>query len=369
MSLYRPAKSPYYHYDFTIKGERFSGSTRVADKATARQVEAAARRDAAMPAPKGKPSITLDEAAGLYAEYAAALPSWPDTKRILGTMMAEIGGAKRLSDVSQLDLIRAVQKRRYGRANSSVNREIVVWRAVWRYADAARFDVGDMPAWGKLMLTVAEKAARTLSDAEEARLFEALRPDLHDFARFALASGWRVSEVRALTWRDVDLASRTARTRIKGGNVIVRPLSATMLALIASQPRVAVQVFTYIAQASRAAHVDRQRRKRSHRVRGERYPLSENGWGKPWRAALAAAGIDAMTFHGLRHTRATRMMQTTGNLLLTGRALGHRSLKTTARYAHVNADDVRDGLDASEIRADHRTITEPYRKPFAANGE
>ena len=245
MSLYRPAKSPYWHYDFTIRGERFSGSTRVADKATARQVEAAARREAAMPAPKGKPPITLDQAAELYAGHAETLPSWSDTKRILGTMLAEIGGGKLLADVTQLDLIRAVQKRRYGRKNSSVNREIVVWRAMWRYADAARFDVGEMPAWGKLMLHVADRDPRTLSDAEEARLFAVLRPDLQDFTRFALASGWRVSEVIRLTWREVDLAARTARRTIKGGDTVERPLSATMLALIASQPRVAIQVFTY----------------------------------------------------------------------------------------------------------------------------
>ena len=357
MSLYKPSKSPYWVYDFSIKGVRYTASTRVRDKATARKLEAEARREAVTPT-RARPSITVDEAAGLYALHADKLPSWPDTKRIVKILVAALGPNKALAAVTQFELIRLVSERRKDRANSSVNRELNVWRAMWLRADRAKFDVGDMPVWGDLLLTEAGIDPRTFSDDEEARLFEALRPDLQDFAKFALASGWRLSEVIRLTWRDVDLDARVARTKIKGGDTIERPLSASMVALIKAQPRVAVQVFTYVAQTSRSKHVAKDGRKRAHRVKGERYPLSRNGWRKPWINALADAGIEHRRFHDLRHTRGTRVLKATGNLAVTQRALAHKAIKTTLRYAHVLSDDIRDGLDASDIRPNPRTITE-----------
>lgn len=368
MSLYKPGKSPYWHYDFSIRGVRYCASTRVADKATAKQIEALARREAANPT-RTRPAITVDQAAGLYAERADKLPSWPDTKRWLSVLVAGLGANRPLADVTQRDLMLLVAKRRHGRANSSVNRELTVWRSVWRCADAARYDVGDMPAWGKLRLTETATVPRVLSDDEEARLFAHLRADLHDFARFALASGWRLSEVAGLTWRNVDLGARTAVTRIKGGDRVERPLSATMLALIASQPRAAFQVFTAVAHATRSAHATKDGRKRERRVKGDRYPLSRNGWRKPWIAALAAAEIEAMRFHDLRHTRATRMLKATGDMALVQKALAHKSITTTARYAHVLAEDVRAGLDASDIRENHRTITEAALVPLASKSD
>ena len=61
-----------------------------------------------------------------------------------------------------------------------------------------------------------EENARSgfLSHAEFFRLRDALPEDLRDPVGFLYHSGWRVSEMRALEWRDVDLA---------GGVVSLRP--------------------------------------------------------------------------------------------------------------------------------------------------
>ena len=44
------------------------------------------------------------------------------------------------------------------------------------------------------------------------------------------------------------------------------------------------------------------------------------------------------------------MLRSTRDLALTQRALAHRNIATTLKYAHVLDDDVRAGLDASESR-------------------
>ena len=68
-----------------------------------------------------------------------------------------------------------------------------------------------------------------------------------------------------------------------------------------------------------------------------------------------------MTFHGLRHTRGSRVLKATGNLVLAQKVLAHKSIKTTLRYAHVNADDVRDGPRCERYSAGspdyHRTVS------------
>jgi integrase len=221
-----------------------------------------------------------------------------------------------------------------------VNRELDNTRAIWRKAMKARFDVGEMPDWLALRLKVPKQDPRELREDEEADLFEALRVDTMDACDFALKSGWRRGEVIGLRWSDVDLKARQAKTKIKGGDIINRPLTATLLALIANQPRVGPFVFTYVCQKTR-----QKRRK------GDRYPMSATVLRKALDAAKTAAKIENFRFHDFRHTRGTRIVRATGSLAAAKAALAHKSISTTLRYAHVLDEDVRNALDASESRS------------------
>jgi integrase len=350
VSVYRSPKSPYFQYDFQWKGRRFHGSTGCTGRRQAEAVEARIRAEAVASDKPARPPITVDEAAGLYAARIEEKPGYRTSRAILAALVAGLGGNRLLSEITQGELARLVAKRRHGRANSSVNREIQDWRATWRWASRNRYDVGEMPDWGALLLPVAERDPREASEGEEQRLFAALREDLRPFALFALRSGWRLSEVINLCWSDVDMANATAVTRIKGGRIIQRPLGREMLAIISSQPRVAAQVFTYLCHRSRTTHADKRGRQRIARREGERYPISLWGWRKEWKAALEAAGIDSFRFHDLRHTAGTRLLRATGNLKATQKALAHRSIKTTLRYAHVDDQDIRNAYDAVQSR-------------------
>jgi len=44
--------------------------------------------------------------------------------------------------------------------------------------------------------------------------------------------------------------------------------------------------------------------------------------------------ITNLRFHDLRHTSATRMIESGANIVAVSRILGHADLKTTMRYAH-----------------------------------
>ncbi|AHE52590.1 tyrosine-type recombinase/integrase [Sphingomonas sanxanigenens] len=338
MSVYRSKNSPYWQYDFVIKGRRFYGSTGKAKKSEALIVEAQERAKAKEPPNKREP-ITVDDAAGLYQDHAETQPSWPTTRYMLNDMVKGLGKSRFLSEVSQIDIQRYFAKRRSTRSNATINREVEVCRAMWRRAAKARFDVGEMPDWRALMLRVPKKAPRELSLEEEPRLFAEIRADLVDVCDFALKSGWRRSEVLGLRWADCDFTTMQATTRIKGGDVVRRPLTATLIAIIKNQPKAGAFVFTYVCQKSR-----------EKRRKGERYPMTATAIRGVWAAAKAAAAIEGFRFHDLRHTRGTRIVRATGSLAAAQKALQHTNIKTTLRYAHVLDEDVRNALDESESR-------------------
>lgn len=338
MKPFKRLNSPFWQYDFMLNGRRYAGSTKLTSKRDADAYIARIRADALMP-PRTRKPITLDTAAGLYSDHAELLPSWPTVRPILAALNSGVGKGFLLTEIGQDDLRRYFAGRRAGRENSSVNREIDIARAMWRMAETNRFDVGEMPDWKALRLKVPDKAPRELSEAEEAALFMHLRADLRDATDFALKSGWRKAEVLGLLWSAVDLKRREATTLIKGGDTVKRPLNSALCILIANQPRVGPFVWTYICQQSR-----------EKRRKGQRYPLTATALRKGWAAALEAAGIESFRFHDLRHTRGTRIVRNTGSLAAAKKALAHRSLTTTLRYAHVLDDDLRDALDASESR-------------------
>ena len=66
---------------------------------------------------------------------------------------------------------------------------------------------------------------------------------------------------------------------------------------------------------------------------------------RPWERIRAAAGLDDVRIHDLRHAFASLGAATGDSLLVIGALLGHRSAKTTHRYAHLAEHPVKDAAD------------------------
>jgi integrase len=65
--------------------------------------------------------------------------------------------------------------------------------------------------------------------------------------------------------------------------------------------------------------------------------------GYHFRAARAAAGLDHLHFHDLRHSTASDLLSQGQSLAIVGKVLRHRSAASTQRYAHLY-DDVLAGI-------------------------
>src|SRR6476620_3568460 len=63
--------------------------------------------------------------------------------------------------------------------------------------------------------------------------------------------------------------------------------------------------------------------------------------GKPWRRIRAAARLEDVRIHDLRHAFASTGAASGMGLPLIGKILSHKSPTTTARYAHLASDPVK----------------------------
>ena len=347
MSVYRPQASPFYQYDFQMRGRRFHGSTKSKSRREAEAVEKGEReraKELLSIAPGSVEALTLDVAAGRYwAEVGTYHADKAGTWRTLERLIGYFGQDKLLVEITDNEVAKLVAWRRghlvKGRelvAPATVNRttqalQKLFTRAkqIWR----VRFE--QEPRWRVHRLKEPDERVRELMKDEGSRLDDAMRPDYEPFFCFARASGARLRECM-LRWSDVDWASSQITKRGKGGRLLVIPLTPSLRAILwPLRGHHDVWVFTYVAV-----------RTRNGRVRGQRYPLTFNGIKTQWRRLRTRACLADFRFHDFRHDVGTKLLRQTGNLKLVQKALNHADIKTTSRYAHVLTEEVAEAMEA-----------------------
>jgi integrase/recombinase XerC len=156
-------------------------------------------------------------------------------------------------------------------------------------------------------------------------------------------SGLRVSEVCGLNVDAVDLPSATARVLGKGSKERMVPLGSKCVAALAEWLRM------------RALMVDPKRGTQDPRalflgIRGKRLHVRSLQTLVQQYGATAAGRADLHP-HALRHTCATHMLEGGADLRAIQELLGHASLSTTQRYAHVSMDHLMRVYDAAHPMA------------------
>jgi integrase len=64
-----------------------------------------------------------------------------------------------------------------------------------------------------------------------------------------------------------------------------------------------------------------------------------------WKRILERAGIKDLRLHDLRRTLGSWQAATGSNSFMIGRSLGHKTTQSTAVYARLNLDPVRDSME------------------------
>ena len=171
----------------------------------------------------------------------------------------------------------------------------------------------------------APRSPVVLSATEVERLLRALRePKYRVFFTLIYATGLRLCEASQLETRDLDAERGVIRVRHgKGSRERLVTLGPRLLGILRAYWRFVRPASPWLFASSRGTHVNPE--------------VARNALK---RAAAEAGLAKAVTPHVLRHCFATHSLEAGTDLRVIQVLLGHRSIRTTARYAHVSADVV-----------------------------
>ena len=147
-----------------------------------------------------------------------------------------------------------------------------------------------------------------------------------DVIETGLYTGMRVSEIRNLSWDDLDFVGMKIRVRntesfsTKSKKDRTVPLHPKLAELLALRAQVDHSPFVFL--------------------RTDMKQVDTGTANKKFKEYCNLAGLDSrFHFHSLRHTFASHLAMSGVSLYFIQKILGHRSIETTARtYAHLQPD-------------------------------
>ena len=348
-----------YSYRFKIDGRKFSGSTGKTNKREADRYEQERRDEAkalitADAALFGK-ELTLEQAAARWwNEKGQDLANAERSKKPLAWLLKHFGPNIMLHDITSSRIAHMVAQRR-GEVDArcrhknaqrvgaaTVNRTAVVplRQIIVRARDVWEVKVAKVK-WKDHLQKEPKERVREATEQEETAIMAKLDRGYDVAIEFAFLSGLRRMEIVSLRHTDVSFfGGGEIKVFGKGGREDVIPMSEAMRAILwAERDNHPEFVFTFVSLYTR-------RSKDGVRyVKGQRYPLTYEGFGSAMKRATANAGVVDFRMHDTRHTAATRMARAT-NLKVVQYVLRHSDIRTTMRYVHVDKTDMRKALEA-----------------------
>ena len=205
--------------------------------------------------------------------------------------------------------------------------------------------------------------SRFLAPDELGRLLRAIEgehADLRDFFKMLLYTGARKSNVQAMRWADLDLAGgawRIAAGESKSGEAMSIPLVEDAVRLLRKR-KADLDALVRRAGKLRGA-TSMTLREAQHRAVEQRKAVHAAVYVFPglgasghlvepkmaWGRVLKRAGIEKLRIHDLRRTVGSWLAGQGANAFTIQKALGHRSLASTAVYARLDLAPVRAALE------------------------
>lgn len=229
-------------------------------------------------------------------------------------------------------------QRAANKSPGTINRHVAAFCAVWR-ACHRRGEVPTPPPSG-LYLREGPGRKRVVLVREFDALVEHLQPEHAALATVLFCSGLRVSEALALRWEDWNGGPHTPRYLV----------DAVAWALSLRDTKNGDDRVVPIGEDANEAlltTVDPAWPQRS----GPFTNVTQRAFNRDFARAARKLGVTDPDFcpHALRHSYATRIVAAGVPLLVAARILGHRSTRTTERYAHVDSGMALDSLRKAGI--------------------
>lgn len=391
MSVYKPAKSRFFQYDFVIRGTRYHGSTGQVTRRAAEKAEGRIREQIAEGTLGSRENVTLDEAAGRWWEDVGAhRGDAADVERRLEMLNTLLGANTRLKDIDAEAVADAIRKRRlipcvkakgddakrYFPSPATVNRDVIEHlRPVMKYAARLWENKGlklQTIPWGELRLEEPAGLVKVYAVDEQTAWRAQCGPTTGFALDLLLTYGVRFGELffelddfdpegPRLNIRSrlmPDGTRRRGRKRDNGAHVL--PLKAQHAREIA-------------ARLGRAREADLEHiwyvEVTDEKGKTSLEPLTYYGMQARLNSAAERAGVSpGRRIHGARHHAGTTLLRNSGNVRMSQRLLGHADIRSTLRYAHVMEEDLRAALEGPSDSSP-RNSPEPADKATGTGGD
>jgi integrase len=219
----------------------------------------------------------------------------------------------------------------FRRRRSTANRVLTILKAALNLAYQQRKVASDDP-WRRVKPFREADSARVryLNDAESRRLVNACDPGFRPLVQAALLTGCRYGELTALLASDFNADAGTLHIRVsksgKPRHVVLTDEGRKFFEVIAGGKAATALAF---------AKPDGSRWGTSHQQR-------------PFKTACNAANLEALTFHELRHTYASRLVMRAVPLAVVAAQLGHTDTRMVEKhYGHLAPSYIADTVRAA----------------------
>lgn len=277
---------------------------------------------------------TLDAFTKQYITYKKETekkPSWKcDEQHLRIHLIPFFGRNRKLSDIKPQDVDDYKSLRlKENAAPATVDRELSALRHLINLAERWNKFFGKNPVSIAGLLHPNNQKERTLTHEEQKRLLDSTNEYLRPVIIFALNTGMRKSEILTLKWSNVDLETgiiTLEKTNTKSKKLRRIPIN-TVVRKLMLELKLKGKGSEYVFLSSKGIPYKK-----------------EGSLRQPFLGALRRAGIEGLRFHDLRHTAATRMIESGASIVAVSKILGHEDLKTTMRYAHPE-DSLKDAVE------------------------
>jgi integrase/recombinase XerC len=293
---------------------------------------------------------THDNSAAFVALYLANLVN---ERRLSALTCAsyshDIGILLELAESTSLDQLQVHHIRRFiakrhakGISGRSLARMLSAWRGLYNYL-VRNHHYNSNPCAGLRAPKTPKVLPHALSPDEAARLLQFPTDDLmalRDKAMFELfySSGLRLAELASLQPENLSLSDGTVRVTGKGGRTRVVPVGKQAMLALDAWMRFRAGL---LKSGENALFLSRH---------GKR--ISPRSISQQLKARASQQGISANVHpHVLRHSFASHLLQSSGDLRAVQEMLGHASISTTQVYTHLDFQHLAKVYDASHPRA------------------
>lgn len=210
---------------------------------------------------------------------------------------------------------------------TTANRVIAMASSLFGYAKEHRLFKGVNPAHD-IKKFPETKRDRFLQSDELPAFFKSLSEEpngmLRDYFLISLLTGARRSNVQEMQWSDIHLERGEWRIpTTKNGDSQTVTLTAEVVEILRAR------------QGNNPTWVFPGTGSTGHIVEPK----------KAWKRVLERAGISNLRIHDLRRTLGSWQAKTGASLVIVGKSLNHKSPSTTAIYARLDLDPVRESVD------------------------